>query len=80
MCLDPTQRVCSIGLIRIRRTPPFSEDAFDSSQLIRKKLRMSSGELDTHPGPREDVKVLRLPHSYLNRTVAQHSSSHLISS
>ena len=26
-------RARSIGLIRIRRTPPFSDDAFDSAQL-----------------------------------------------
>ena len=32
---------------------------------------MSSDELDTRPHPREDVNVLRLPHSDLNRTVAQ---------
>ena len=69
-------RARSIGLIRIRRTPPFSDDAFDSAQLnpdessIRahpshpKKLWMSSDELDTRPHPREDVKVLRLPQSF----------------
>ena len=71
----------SIGLIRIRRTPALSYDAFDwaqlnpdeSSELIhvsRKKLRMSSDELDPRTLAREDVKVLRLPHSDLNRTVA----------
>ena len=81
----------SIGLMRIRRTPPFSDDAFDWAQLnpdesselihlIRKKLRTSSDELDTRTHPREDVMILRLPHSDLNQTVAQHSSSHLISS
>ena len=26
-------RACSIGLIRIRRTPPFSDDTFDLAQL-----------------------------------------------
>ena len=41
---------------------------------------MSSDELDTRTHLREDVKVLQLPHSDLNRTVAQRSSSHLISS
>ena len=47
---------------------------------------MSSGELDTRPRPREDVKALRLPHSDLNRTVGTRSgrptqliSSHLMS-
>ena len=59
----------SVGLIRIRRTPPFSDDAFDSAQLnpddhmshpsSSEKLQMSSDELDTRPHPREDVKVLR---------------------
>ena len=39
---------------------------------------MSSDELDTRPRPREDVQVLRLPYSDLNRTGAQRSSSHLI--
>ena len=41
---------------------------------------MSSDELDTHPCQREDVKDLRLPHLDPNRTIAQRSSSHLISS
>ena len=41
---------------------------------------MSSDELDTHPRPQEDVKVLQLPHLDLNRTVAQRNAAHLISS
>ena len=40
---------------------------------------MSSDELDMRTHPREDVKVLRLPHSDPNRPVAQRSSSHLMS-
>ena len=78
----PRLRARSIGLIRIRRIPQFSDYAFDSAHLnldgssrlihlIRKKLRMSSDELDTRPRLREDVTVLRLPHSDLNRTVTQ---------
>ena len=33
-CVRAVQhRTCSIGLIRIRRTPPFSDDALDWAQL-----------------------------------------------
>ena len=85
-------RARSIGLIRIR-TPPFSDEAFDWAQLnpdessefiqlIRKKygwVRMTLTRAHTRY-PREDVKVLRLPQSDLNRTVAQRNAAHLISS
>ena len=88
--LMKTLRARWIGLIRIRRTPLFSDDAFDWAQLnpdesserfqlIRKKIRMSSDELDTRPHPREDVKVL---YDSLIRISIERSrnSSHLISS
>ena len=80
-------RACSIGLIRIRRTRTLSDDEFDSGQLnpdesseLIQLIRKIYGwvQMSLTRARKMTWRILRLPHLDLNRTIAQHSSSHLI--